>query len=56
MEAAVYDLNFYGAKLVRRRWTAPAEDGRPRWSPAPWGPTNRTASISPDVNNPAIAP
>ena len=53
MEAAVYDLNFYGAKLVRKALDrATAEDGRPRWVAGALGPTNRTASISPDVNNP----
>ncbi|WP_374633776.1 methionine synthase [Paracoccus sp. (in: a-proteobacteria)] len=53
MEAAVYDLNFYGAKLARAALDrATAEDGRPRWVAGALGPTNRTASISPDVNNP----
>ncbi len=53
MEDAVYDLNFYGAKLVRKALDrATAEDGRPRWVAGALGPTNRTASISPDVNNP----
>ncbi|RCW86656.1 methionine synthase [Paracoccus lutimaris] len=53
MEGAVYDLNFYGAKLVRQALDrATAEDGRPRFVAGALGPTNRTASISPDVNNP----
>ena len=53
MEAAVYDLNFHGARLVRRALDrATAEDGRVRWVAGALGPTNRTASISPDVNNP----
>src|SRR5690606_9229007 len=53
MEAAVYDLNLHGARLVRQALDrATAEDGRRRWVAGALGPTNRTASISPDVNNP----
>ena len=53
MEDKVYDLNLHGARLVRRALDrATAEDGRPRWVAGALGPTNRTASISPDVNNP----
>lgn len=53
MEAAVYDLNFHGARIARQALDrATAEDGRPRWVAGALGPTNRTASISPDVNNP----
>ncbi len=53
MEAVVYDLNRDGARLARRA-AAKAErsDGRPRFVAGALGPTNRTASISPDVNNP----
>ena len=55
MEGAVYDLNFYGAKLVRQALDrATAEDGRPRFVAGALGPTNRTASISPDVNDPGF--
>ncbi|MFN3613741.1 MAG: methionine synthase [Rubrimonas sp.] len=53
MEAAVYDLNREGAAVVRRALDrAQAEDGRRRFVAGALGPTNRTASISPDVNNP----
>ncbi|UFM64354.1 methionine synthase [Paracoccus sp. MA] len=53
MESAVYDLNLHGARIARRALDrATAEDGRPRWVAGALGPTNRTASISPDVNNP----
>jgi 5-methyltetrahydrofolate--homocysteine methyltransferase len=53
MQDKVYDLNFNGARLVRRALDrATAEDGKPRWVAGALGPTNRTASISPDVNNP----
>ncbi|TWF54427.1 methionine synthase [Neorhizobium alkalisoli] len=53
MEGAVYDLNRDGARLVRRAaLRAEKEDGRRRFVAGAIGPTNRTASISPDVNNP----
>ena len=53
MEEAVYDLNFHGARLARKAMDrAEAEDGRTRFVAGALGPTNRTASISPDVNNP----
>ncbi|MDK3019657.1 methionine synthase [Pseudodonghicola flavimaris] len=53
MEQAVYDLNFQGARLARQAMDrAEAEDGRKRFVAGALGPTNRTASISPDVNNP----
>ncbi|MCC8934757.1 methionine synthase [Rhizobium sp. 'Codium 1'] len=53
MEGAVYDLNRHGAELVRRAaFRAEREDGRRRFVAGAIGPTNRTASISPDVNNP----
>ena len=53
MEDAVYELNRDGARLVRRALRrADQEDGRRRFVAGALGPTNRTASISPDVNNP----
>lgn len=53
MENAVYDLNRDGARLARRAaLRAEKEDGRRRFVAGALGPTNRTASISPDVNNP----
>ncbi|WP_103333065.1 methionine synthase [Pseudotabrizicola formosa] len=53
LEHLVYDLNFHGARLVRQALDrATAEDGRPRFVAGALGPTNRTASMSPDVNNP----
>ncbi|MFK3776899.1 methionine synthase [Agrobacterium sp. NPDC089420] len=53
MENAVYDLNREGAQVVRRAARrAEREDGRRRFVAGAIGPTNRTASISPDVNNP----
>jgi 5-methyltetrahydrofolate--homocysteine methyltransferase len=55
MEEQVYALNLEGARLVRRAADrAQAEDGRRRFVAGALGPTNRTASISPDVNNPGF--
>jgi len=47
---AVYDINFQGAKLARN--AADLFTDKPRFVAGSIGPTNRTASISPDVNNP----
>ncbi|ALN74447.1 methionine synthase [Aureimonas sp. AU20] len=53
MEAVVYDLNREGAAVARRAALRAEEaDGRRRFVAGAIGPTNRTASISPDVNNP----
>jgi 5-methyltetrahydrofolate--homocysteine methyltransferase len=53
MQELVYELNRDGARLARRATTRAAhEDGRRRFVAGALGPTNRTASISPDVNNP----
>jgi len=52
MEEIVYDLNFQGAKLAREAADAVATAEKPRFVAGVLGPTNRTASISPDVNNP----
>jgi len=53
MEEMVYELNRDGARLARRAVKrAEQEDGKRRFVAGALGPTNRTASISPDVNNP----
>jgi 5-methyltetrahydrofolate--homocysteine methyltransferase len=55
MAEIVYELNLEGAGLVRRAaQIAQDEDGRPRFVAGAIGPTNRTASISPDVLNPSF--
>jgi len=54
MEDLAYELNFASAKLARDvadELTAKNPD-KPRFVAGVLGPTNRTASISPDVNNP----
>src|SRR5271163_4081323 len=48
-----YEMNLEGAKLARSAAERVArEDGKPRFVVGAIGPTNRTASISPDVANP----
>jgi 5-methyltetrahydrofolate--homocysteine methyltransferase len=54
LEKAVYDINFYSAKLAKKvadQFTTMNPD-KPRFVAGSIGPTNRTASISPDVNDP----
>ena len=54
MEAHVREINESAARIARDcadRWTAKTPD-RPRFVAGALGPTNRTASISPDVNDP----
>lgn len=53
MEALALELNETGARIAREAADAAASDGRPRFVAGAIGPTNRTASISPDVNDPA---
>lgn len=54
MEALAYELNVAGAALARRVCDEfEAQDpARPRFVAGVLGPTNRTASISPEVENP----
>src|SRR3712207_981555 len=55
LEAIVYELNREGARLARAAAVlAEREDGRRRFVAGAVGPTNRTLSISPDVNNPGF--
>jgi 5-methyltetrahydrofolate--homocysteine methyltransferase len=54
LEDAVYDLNFQSAKIakeVAEEFTK-REPDKPRFVAGAMGPTNKTASLSPDVNNP----
>src|SRR5580692_10650272 len=53
MSDLAYELNLEGAKLARAAAErVMREDGKPRFVAGALGPTNRTASISPDVANP----
>ena len=49
---AVRDMNLAAAGLARKAVDAFAADGRQRWVAGVLGPTNRAASISPDVADP----
>ena len=54
LEKYVYDINFESAKIAREvadEFTL-KEPNKPRFVAGSIGPTNRTASISPDVNDP----
>src|SRR5688572_7260946 len=51
--AIVRDLNIAAAQCARRAAErATREDGKPRWVAGSIGPTTKTASLSPDVNDP----
>jgi 5-methyltetrahydrofolate--homocysteine methyltransferase len=55
LSSVAYQLNLEGARLARAAATrVGAEDGKPRFVAGAIGPTNRTASISPDVSNPGF--
>jgi 5-methyltetrahydrofolate--homocysteine methyltransferase len=55
LEHLAYELNVAGARVAREAadaWTA-RTPGKPRFVAGSIGPTNRTLSISPDVNDPS---
>jgi 5-methyltetrahydrofolate--homocysteine methyltransferase len=54
LESVVYELNYESARIAKKaciEYTA-MNPSKPRFVAGAIGPTNRTASISPDVNNP----
>ena len=54
LEEAVYDLNYYSARIAKEvadEFTR-KDPSKPRFVAGAMGPTNRVASLSPDVNNP----
>ena len=56
LESLAYELNLESAKVARRaadKFTAQNPD-KPRFVAGALGPTNRTASLSPDVNRPGF--
>jgi 5-methyltetrahydrofolate--homocysteine methyltransferase len=53
MEELAYELNLESARLARREADAASTPDKPRYVAGALGPTTRTASISPDVNDPA---
>jgi 5-methyltetrahydrofolate--homocysteine methyltransferase len=52
LESAVYEINFQSAKIAKE--VANEFTDKPRFVAGSIGPTNRTASISPDVNDPGF--
>jgi len=56
LESIVYELNVEAARLAKKvtaAWTAKTPD-KPRFVAGAFGPTNRTLSMSPDVNDAAF--
>jgi 5-methyltetrahydrofolate--homocysteine methyltransferase len=52
----VYEMNFNAAKIAKKvatEYTAKTPD-KPRFVAGALGPTNKTASLSPDVNDPSV--
>nr|MDQ3318058.1 homocysteine S-methyltransferase family protein [Actinomycetota bacterium] len=56
MEDLAYELNFEAARVAREAADAYTDStpNKPRFVAGALGPTNRTASLSPDVNNPGF--
>ncbi|MFT8313088.1 MAG: methionine synthase [Clostridium sp.] len=56
MEDKIYDINFNGARLAREVADEFTNNNpeKPRFVAGSVGPTNRTASLSPDVENPGF--
>ncbi|MCQ2250897.1 MAG: methionine synthase [Bacteroidales bacterium] len=54
MEAHVYEINKAAAQLARAMADKYSTDLKPRFVAGSMGPTNKTASMSPDVNNPGF--
>lgn len=56
MESLAYEINFESAKIAKQAAEEATQQtpNKPRFVAGTLGPTNRTASISPDVNAPAF--
>ncbi|MBL1278066.1 MAG: methionine synthase [Ectothiorhodospiraceae bacterium] len=54
MESLSYELNLEATRLARQACDAIATPEKPRFVAGVIGPTNRTASLSPDVNRPGF--
>lgn len=52
LESAVYDINFQSAKMAKEAAAERSTTNKKRYVAGAIGPTNRTCSISPDVNRP----
>lgn len=57
MESLAYEMNLDSAKLAKeavQEWMVTNPNGGPKFVAGALGPTNRTASLSPDVNDPGF--
>ncbi len=54
LESAVYDINFQSAKIAKKAAKEFSTPEKPRFVAGAIGPTNRTASISPKVEDPSF--
>ena len=54
MEQKSHDINFYSAQLAKQACDEFSTKEKPRFVVGVLGPTNRTASISPDINRPGF--
>ncbi len=54
LEHVVYELNYESARLAREAADEYSSPEQPRFVAGAVGPTNRTASLSPDVNRPGF--
>jgi len=55
MQSVVYDINYWSAKCAKEaveEFMKANPGSKPRFVAGAMGPTNRTASLSPDINNP----
>ena len=54
LDEVIYELNVEAARLAKRAADAFTTPDKPRFVAGALGPTNRTASLSPDVNRPGF--
>jgi len=54
MEELAYEINLESARIARQAADKYSGNGKPRFVAGAMGPTNKTASLSPDVNNPGF--
>ena len=54
LSSIIYELNYQSAKIAKETAIECSTKEKPRFVAGAIGPTNRTASISPDVENPAF--
>ena len=55
LQDIAYQVNYAAARIAREvadKWTSP---DKPRFVAGSMGPTNRSCSISPDVNDPGVS-